>query len=86
MNKALIAEYFYDNFENILDECVIIVEIKRELLESNDTEFHDEIDHQSCDEFIRSICLSCANRLALSYESVYDEMEGKLEELYESFD
>ncbi len=86
MNKHLIPEWFFDNFCNIIDELVMIRDLKNTILDENDEEFHDEILHQSYDEFKRSISISCATQLGLSYEEVFDTLEDRLEELYYGFD
>lgn len=84
MANPLIKMWFYDNFENIIDEAVTLTDLKNEIIDTNDCEFHEEIEHQSVDEFIRSVCISCSSRLGLPYDEVYDTLEEKLEELYES--
>lgn len=81
-----IKDYFFDNFETILDELIILKDITLEISENNDDEFQEEIEHQSMDEFIRSICITCSSSLGLSYEEVYDCLENHLEELYYVFD
>jgi len=82
MNKHKIAEWFFDQFENIIDEIMLMNDVEIDMLEANDEEFHEEISHQSMDSLIRSVCLSCASKLGLSYDEVYDSLEEKLEELY----
>jgi len=77
-----IKEWFFDNFENIMDELQSMNDIKDLVLSENDEDFHEEIEHQSMDEFIRSICITCSTKLSLHYDIVYDSLEPKLEELY----
>lgn len=86
MSKALIAEYFFDEFENILDELTTILELRDLVLSENAPEFDDEIRLQSYEEFIRSVTISCSVKLGLSYEEVYDQLDDKLEEMYHAFE
>lgn len=81
-----IAEWFFDEFENIIDELVCIIELRQEIINENDVDFEEVIRLQSYDEFVRGIAITCSCKLGLSYEEVYDELENKLEELYHAFD
>ena len=85
-NSHKIKAWFYDEFENIIDEVLIMNDIRNELLSLNDEEFSEEIDLQSYDEFVRSVSITCSSKLGLSYDEVYDSLENKLEELYNAFD
>jgi hypothetical protein len=82
MNKHKIVEWFFNNFENILDEATSMCDLKEDILNSNDEEFHEEIEHQSLDEYTRSICITCSSNLGLPYDEVYDTLESKLEEIF----
>lgn len=82
MSYPQIKEYFFNNFENILDEAIIMRNTKDEIISLNTSEFHEEIEHQSEDEYIRNICVSCSTSLGLPYDEVYECLENKLEELY----
>lgn len=82
MANPKIKEWFFDNFENIVDELSTINDFKLELYDVNDVEFHEEINHQACDEFVRSVAISCSSQLGLAYDEVYDNLEDNLEELF----
>ena len=86
MSKHLIAEWFFDEFEVILDELMMIVELRKVIIDENADEFEEEIRLQSYEEFIRSVSISCATKLGLSYEEVYDALDDKLEEMYYNFE
>jgi hypothetical protein len=84
-HKSLISEWFFDNFELILDELQSINDLKYGLIDGNDEAFEDIIEHQAYDEFIRSIIITCSSKLGLSYDVVYDGLEDKLEEMFNAF-
>ena len=85
-NDYLIKDYFFNEFENILDMSKLVHEAQKYLLEINDVEFHDEIMIQSCNEFISTVSMACSNKLGLPYLHCLESLEDKLEEIYELHD